>query len=44
MNLKEALVEIYKVADNKFNFESVPKLILKQDQTNADNMLGKTAY
>ena len=44
MNLKEALVEIYKVADKKFNFESVPKLILKQDQTNADNMLGKTAY
>ena len=44
MNLKEALVEIYKVADKKFNFENVPKLILKQDQTNADNMLGKTAY
>ena len=38
MNLKEALVEIYKVADKKFNFESVSKLILKQDQTNADNM------
>ena len=44
MDLKEALVEIYKAADKKFNFENVPKLILKQDQDNADNMLGKTAY
>ena len=44
MNLKEALGEVYKVAKEQYNFENTPKLILRQDQNNANNILGKTAY
>ena len=44
MNLKEALGEVYKVAKQKYNIKNTPKLILREDQDNADNLLGKTAY
>ena len=44
MELKEALGEVYKAAEKKYNFENTPKLILRQDQENSDNLLGKTAY
>ena len=44
MNLKEALGEVYKVAKEQYNFENTPKLILRQDQNNANNILGQTAY
>ena len=44
MNLKEALGEVYKVAKKKYQFENTPKLILRQDQDNANDILGKTAY
>ena len=44
MDLKEALKEVYKVAERKYQFENTPKLILRHNQTNADNILGKTAY
>ena len=44
MDLKEALKEVYKVAERKYQFKNTPKLILRHNQTNADNILGKTAY
>ena len=44
MNLKEALAEIYKTAKEKYNIKNTPKLILKEDEENAENLLGKTAY
>lgn len=44
MDLKEALKEVYKVAKKKYKFENTPKLVLRQDQDNADDILGKTAY
>ena len=44
MNLKEALGEVYKVAKEQYNFQNTPKLILRHDQDNANNILGKTAY
>ena len=44
MDLKEALIEIYKRAKETYQFENDPKLILRQDKENAENLLGKTAY
>jgi len=44
MDLKEALKEIYKKAKENYQFENTPKLILRKDQDNADNILGQTAY
>jgi len=44
MDLKEALKEVYKVAKKKYKFENTPKLVLRKDQANADDILGKTAY
>ena len=44
MDLKEALGEVYKVAKAQYGFHNTPKLILRQDQDNANNILGKTAY
>jgi len=44
MDLKEALKEVYKVAKKKYKFENTPKLVLRKDQDNADDILGKTAY
>ncbi len=44
MDLKEALKEVYKVAERKYQFEKTPKLILRHNQANANNILGQTAY
>ena len=44
MELKEALGEIYKTAKEKLNIQNTPKLHLKQDEENAKDILGKTAY
>ena len=44
MDLKEALKEIYKKAKENYQFENTPKLILRKDQDNADDILGQTAY
>ena len=44
MELKEALGEIFKVAKEKFNIQNTPKLSLKQDEENAQDLLGKTAH
>ena len=35
MELKEALAEVYKAAQEKFQIESTPKLILREDKENA---------
>ena len=44
MELKEALVEIYKTAREKFNIKKTPKLYFAKNKENANNLLGKTAY
>ena len=44
MDLKGALKEIYKVAERKYQFKNTPKLILRHNQANANNILGQTAY
>ena len=44
MELKEALGEIYKAAQEKFNIKETPKLILREDEENAKGIFGKTAY
>ena len=44
MKLKEALVEIYKVAKEEFNIQNTPQLHLRNDKDNAQGIFGKTAY
>ena len=44
MELKEALVELYKTAREKFDIKKTPQLYLSKDKENANNLLGKTAY
>jgi hypothetical protein len=44
MELKEALGNIYNAAKQEFGIENTPKLYLRQDTENAQNILGKTAY
>ena len=44
MDLKEALGEIYKAAQEKFNIKKTPKLILREDEENAEGIFGRTAY
>ena len=44
MELKEALGEIYKVAKDEFGIQNTPKLHLRQDKENAQDIFGKTAY
>ena len=44
MDLKEALGKVYKVAKEQYQFENTPTLILRHDQENANDLLGKTAY
>ena len=44
MELKEALGEIFKAAKERFDIQNTPRVTLKQDEENAQNLLGKTAY
>jgi hypothetical protein len=44
MELKEALGKVYETAKKKYNIKNTPKLILREDQDNANDILGKTAY
>ena len=44
MELKEALVEIYKNLKERLGIEKDPKLILKHDEENSKNIFGRTAY
>lgn len=38
------LTELFSVLKNKLNLQTTPKIILKKDQENSSNILGKTAY
>lgn len=38
MELKEALGEIYKAAQEKFSIKETPKLILREDKENAEGI------
>ena len=44
MELKEALIEIYKNLKERLGIEKDPKLILKHDEENSKNIFGRTAY
>ena len=44
MELKKALGEIFKAAKEKFKIQNTPKVILKEDEENAQGIFGKTAY
>ena len=44
MELKEALGEIFKVAKEEFGIQNTPQLHLKNDEENAQDIFGKTAY
>ena len=44
MELKEALVNIFKSAKDKFGLQNTPKLYLRNDSENAKGIFGKTAY
>ena len=44
MNFKEALLELFKTAKDKYNIQNAPKLILKKDEENAEELFGRTAY
>jgi hypothetical protein len=44
MKLKEALGNIYNTAKQEFGIKHTPKLHLRQDPENAQNLFGKTAY
>ena len=44
MDLKETLISIYKEAKEQFSFQNAPKLYLRNDEENAKNIFGKTAY
>ena len=44
MELKEALGNIYNAAKQEFGIKNTPKLHLRQDDKNAQDLFGKTAY
>tara|TARA_Y100001963_G_C6432847_1_gene287856 strand:- start:85 stop:465 length:381 start_codon:yes stop_codon:yes gene_type:complete len=44
MDFKEAILELFKTAKDKYNIQKVPKLILKKDNENAEELFGRTAY
>ena len=44
MKYKENFGDLYKVAKNKFNIQQAPKLILRQDEDNAEKIFGRTAH
>ena len=44
MKFKEAFKALYEDAKEKFNIKKAPKLILRQDEKNADMLFGRTAF
>ena len=44
LDFKGALKELYKDAKEKYNIQKAPKLILRQDEDNAEKLFGRTAY
>ena len=44
MNFKRAFKELYQHAKEKYDIKQAPKLILRQDEKNADMLFGRTAF
>ena len=44
MNFKRAFKELYQDAQEKYDIKQAPKLILRQDEKNADMLFGRTAF
>ena len=44
MEYKEKFGELYRDAKNKFNIQQAPKLHLRQDKENAEQVFGRTAH
>ncbi len=44
MKFKEAFKALYEDAKEKFDIKQAPKLILRQDEKNADMLFGRTAF
>ena len=44
LDFKGALKELYKDAKEKYDIQKAPKLILRQDDSNAKKLFGRTAY
>ena len=44
MEYKQKFGELYKDDKDKYNIQHAPKLVLKQDEENSNNVFGRTAY
>ena len=44
MEYKEKFGELYRDAKDKYDIQQAPKLILRQDEENAQDIFGRTAY
>ena len=44
MEFKEAIVEIFKSAVDKFNIQNAPSLHMRNDEENSEKLFGRTAY
>ena len=44
MNFKRAFKELYQDAKEKYDIKQAPKLILRQDEKNAEMLFGRTAF
>ena len=44
MEYKEKFGDLYRSAKEKYNIQQQPKLILRQDEVNAQKIFGRTAY
>ena len=44
MEYKQAFKELYQDAKEKYGIQQAPKLILRQDEKNANMLFGRTAF
>ena len=44
MEYKQAFGDLYKSAKDKFNIQQAPKLLLRKDKENAEQIFGRTAH
>ena len=44
MEYKQTFGDLYRTAKDKFNIQQAPKLLLRKDEENAQDMFGRTAY
>ena len=44
MEYKQAFGNLYKTAKDKFNIQQAPKLLLRQDKENSNQLFGRTAH